>query len=138
MTAFGGWNRLPEVARIGDVDPSSYLYNWCERGTLVAISMIHQQAFRNYRDMIVRDDIPNAGIDDWVVQVGDLVAVQSVVNRIDIWDLVEADDELSEYLANWLCLGWTRTVKSQFPELEIVVDVNKETNGYGVTLFRVF
>ena len=131
-----GWRNLPEVSQWGSIDPITYMYNWGDRGSIVAVSILYQQKFREYRGMIVREELPNSNIDEWLTGGHGETVVESIINRIDVWDLIDAEDDLAIYLATWLRTGWQQSVTSDFPELSVTVEVNEGPNGYGLTLYR--
>ncbi|PKZ62929.1 hypothetical protein CYJ73_24515 [Gordonia terrae] len=129
------WQSLPEVKATGGLDPESYLYNLGKPPTAIAIAMIHARQFRIYRECLVRSDADNDNIDSWITTLGDLEKVEKVVNHLHVWDILDVEGPVAEFVGQWIANGWRQQAVSQFPGLRIESRSEENSNGVEVTVW---
>ncbi len=74
-----------------------------------------------------------ATVDDWFDRLGDVAAVEGIVNHVHLWDLLPPhtlSEGEAERLAAPLAWFWGAALRAAHPDREFVVEVTQD-GGYG-------
>ena len=107
---------------------------------LAAMLDVADIEFEEYRGCLIRRAVFDANsVDTWLAQTnGDVAAVETVVNHVHLYDLVNVYDDSQlgelEALAGRLAEVWRGLLMARYPDRALEVAVASEPDEYGPTL----
>ena len=117
---------LPELAEWASAsqnkkfDAKSYIRSNLTVAEGVALSMIMWPEFIEYRDgVFLGYAFVSSTVDEWFERLNTLVAVETVVNHIHVWDMfpisTDVEEEAAVYFADVLARSWRAALALRFP-----------------------
>lgn len=107
---------------------------------LAAMLDVADIEFEEYRGCLIRRAVFDTNsVDTWLAQTnGDVSAVETVVNHVHLYDLVDVYDDSQlgelEALARRLAEVWRGLLAVRYPDRELEVSFASEPDEYGPTL----
>ncbi|QGQ20592.1 hypothetical protein GC089_17110 [Cellulomonas sp. JZ18] len=118
-------------------DPRPFIGVHGSAGTIAAVMALLAPPFVEHRGAVLRGFRTDlAVVDDWFDRLGDVAAVEKVVNHVHVWDLLPSrgfDAREAELLVEPMAWFWHAALDRAFPGRRFVVDAVRDGD-YGPEL----